>query len=530
MKKPTKLQISTLRDFGGGLNLLDNDLSLKLTFAKVLDNFYRAPDGSLSLRYGIHDFWGYEAEPVLASMSIAATDADKLEGSTPFLPKQGRQIQVRYMAAAENGAITNGVGISNQNIVTALVVPEAQKAAAMQQIGFVMDDTGIGVSVFQQLVSSTYQFTMWSTNDFGYTWNQSTTNDFITALNTSSHYMANGFTYPSCILTVGPYSQFMAVMWTDDLDSDNGIVYYLSYDAVTWTRGADYALNFVTGNVTDIENYTFPTPISSSTPISVSYTDTLSFYFVGVDGSSAIANESGNEKGCVFGSIVHTPTDKWTPCLMDSGTPATEEGKALRRLFAKGCRAVDTTIFDVYLYVNTVWVLAAPGPSGTCAEYPDGISPIIHSTPNIRVPIPNWTDVALFAPMGVDNVEIIGTEKTRALFGYSGEIHCVTESGTVYVKRFISGGGGWTWTRLGDVKTLNATVPDWTVDTKSVILTDSLQVFMVAKDGSDAPTVFYSDDFGETWNEIPEFQTLGLLKDVYAHIFVEGYTKYRPVA
>lgn len=47
---------STLREFNGGWNIADNDLNLSSKFLRVLDNAYRAPDGSLSVRYGTRLF------------------------------------------------------------------------------------------------------------------------------------------------------------------------------------------------------------------------------------------------------------------------------------------------------------------------------------------------------------------------------------------------------------------------------------------------------------------------------------------
>ena len=47
-----KMQSATIRDFGGGLNTIDNDINLSTRYAVVLDNIYRGPDGSFRLRFG----------------------------------------------------------------------------------------------------------------------------------------------------------------------------------------------------------------------------------------------------------------------------------------------------------------------------------------------------------------------------------------------------------------------------------------------------------------------------------------------
>lgn len=46
------LRYTTLRDFGGGLNVVDNDLNLSSKFATVLDNMFRGQDGSMDIRPG----------------------------------------------------------------------------------------------------------------------------------------------------------------------------------------------------------------------------------------------------------------------------------------------------------------------------------------------------------------------------------------------------------------------------------------------------------------------------------------------
>lgn len=54
-KKET-LKFTTIREFGGGLNVVDNDLNLNSKFATLLDNMYRGQDGSMSIRFGTQLF------------------------------------------------------------------------------------------------------------------------------------------------------------------------------------------------------------------------------------------------------------------------------------------------------------------------------------------------------------------------------------------------------------------------------------------------------------------------------------------
>mgnify|MGYP007092448869 CR=1 FL=1 len=47
---------TTVRDFSGGLNVADNELTLSPRFNPILDNFNRAQDGSLEVRQGTRRF------------------------------------------------------------------------------------------------------------------------------------------------------------------------------------------------------------------------------------------------------------------------------------------------------------------------------------------------------------------------------------------------------------------------------------------------------------------------------------------
>ena len=55
-RREEALQTTILREFDGGWNVIDNDLSLSTKFAKVLDNVTRKDDGSLGIRWGTRLF------------------------------------------------------------------------------------------------------------------------------------------------------------------------------------------------------------------------------------------------------------------------------------------------------------------------------------------------------------------------------------------------------------------------------------------------------------------------------------------
>ena len=56
IRRSNLLQDTTIRDFSGGWNVIDNDLNLSSKFAKVLSNMERKEDGSLAVRPGTRLF------------------------------------------------------------------------------------------------------------------------------------------------------------------------------------------------------------------------------------------------------------------------------------------------------------------------------------------------------------------------------------------------------------------------------------------------------------------------------------------
>lgn len=58
------LQDATVREFGGGWNVIDNQLNLSTRFATVLDNMSREEDGSMGVRWGTRLFTDLTIAPV----------------------------------------------------------------------------------------------------------------------------------------------------------------------------------------------------------------------------------------------------------------------------------------------------------------------------------------------------------------------------------------------------------------------------------------------------------------------------------
>lgn len=92
------LKSSTLRKFSGGLNVLDNDLTLKSHFATQLENFYTAPDGSLRLRYGTKEFTDL-------SGTIDRSVASILTESVPSVIAPDYTAQVRLLSGSSSTSL-----------------------------------------------------------------------------------------------------------------------------------------------------------------------------------------------------------------------------------------------------------------------------------------------------------------------------------------------------------------------------------------------------------------------------------------
>lgn len=56
IKRREVLATTTIREFDGGWNVIDNDLNLSSKFAKTLDNMFRASDGRIQVRWGTRYF------------------------------------------------------------------------------------------------------------------------------------------------------------------------------------------------------------------------------------------------------------------------------------------------------------------------------------------------------------------------------------------------------------------------------------------------------------------------------------------
>lgn len=106
------IKTATVKDFGGGLDLSDDDLNINSRYAKVLTNLYKSRDGRLRLRYG---FTTAAAMPgtttgniialeYYAGCMIAATDA----GEIVAFPVNGAGTITKLWPTGVAGKLWNG--------------------------------------------------------------------------------------------------------------------------------------------------------------------------------------------------------------------------------------------------------------------------------------------------------------------------------------------------------------------------------------------------------------------------------------
>jgi len=106
-----KLQNTTIRDFGGGLNVVDSEQNLTSKFAPVFDNMVTYTDRRVGPRNG-YEMWlklkqGVEGMYVSATISIATADQSKIVGINhvghPFTGAGYEHVAIFDWATTYNG-------------------------------------------------------------------------------------------------------------------------------------------------------------------------------------------------------------------------------------------------------------------------------------------------------------------------------------------------------------------------------------------------------------------------------------------
>lgn len=117
----------TIRNFGGGLNAVDSDISMAPQFSVVLDNLHRTPSGALKLRFGSK--WFVDIMPYITNDIGNIVNMHYFAGA--------------IVAAAQGGQIVaaddNGVAVSIWNATLAAALPGAPSpwSGAVMSVDFV---------------------------------------------------------------------------------------------------------------------------------------------------------------------------------------------------------------------------------------------------------------------------------------------------------------------------------------------------------------------------------------------------------
>lgn len=136
-----ELEDATVREFSGGLNVIDNDLNLSSRYAKVLDNLVLQRDGSIGLRYGTKlfaDLGAAIAIGMTASGNIQTTNTSNIikveftsiTGSDIYTPIPGHTINIWGVAAPVNGIPF--AEINTNHVVVAVDLVSSPKTFSVQ--------------------------------------------------------------------------------------------------------------------------------------------------------------------------------------------------------------------------------------------------------------------------------------------------------------------------------------------------------------------------------------------------------------
>lgn len=120
-----RLATSTIRDFDGGWNAIDNDLNLSSKFSTILENMYRSKRGSQSIRYGTRLFSDMENQANttgnLVDNPLATTNASAVvrvtHASHGFI--SGHNVTLAGLAATNNIPAVELNATHNVTVVTA---------------------------------------------------------------------------------------------------------------------------------------------------------------------------------------------------------------------------------------------------------------------------------------------------------------------------------------------------------------------------------------------------------------------------
>ncbi len=111
------LKTSTIRDFGGGWNVIDNDLNLSTKFAKVLDNMSRLPDGSIGIRWGTRLFVDFSLDLNYAAYALGTNPLTTTIGSAVItVTDVAHGYQTGHKVTLADSAAIDGIPASEINV------------------------------------------------------------------------------------------------------------------------------------------------------------------------------------------------------------------------------------------------------------------------------------------------------------------------------------------------------------------------------------------------------------------------------
>lgn len=123
MRRSEVMQHTTLRDFSGGLTVVDSDLNLSPRFAVVLDNMQRRQDGSIGLRYGTR---------MIGNLTNAVANTGSL-ATDPFATTNGSAV-VTVTHASHNLIAGHNVTLSGATATNGIPAGELNAAHVVTEV------------------------------------------------------------------------------------------------------------------------------------------------------------------------------------------------------------------------------------------------------------------------------------------------------------------------------------------------------------------------------------------------------------
>lgn len=157
-RRQAVIKTTTIREFDGGWNVIDNDLNLSPRFAKILTNMLRQKDGSIGVRPGTRFMRNFRFTGAVTLELLVDVDDDYV------VDADGDRIITAFRSVAYDGQLGNNPFAfeSGNSVVT--VTHASHNMISGHEITFVGATTAHGISA--ALLNTTHEITVVSSNTY----------------------------------------------------------------------------------------------------------------------------------------------------------------------------------------------------------------------------------------------------------------------------------------------------------------------------------------------------------------------------